>query len=157
MDSFVLLTFMDCQDKRIKKSPLRFSPTQTGQEVMTAPCGPCFSSGRGRVTKKPLERDLNPAWEVVMRSSGCRQHHVQAFQNDTGGYGQGRNILGRKTAHIKAWKCAPVGACRLDRAKRKGKDRGRTHLMRDFTERFRFLLKIECTIKDSKLESQDLI
>lgn len=47
----------------------------------------------------------------------------------------------------------------LDRAKRKGKDRSRTHIIRDFIERFRFLLQIGCIIEDSKLESarSDLI
>lgn len=60
---------MEHQDKGIKV-PLLFSHTQTRQEVMTASWSPCYSSGGGRVTKKPPETAPNPAWVMSGRPSG---------------------------------------------------------------------------------------
>ena len=65
----------------------------------------------------------------------------------------GKEHSGQKNSTCKGSEVCPCGSCTLDRAKRKGKERGRAHIMRDFTERSGFHLKIGCTIKDSKLES----
>lgn len=87
---------MDHQDKGIKV-PLLFSHTQTRQEVMTASCSPCYSSGRGRVTKKPPETAPNPAWVGSGRPSGTGTT-MQSLPEGHRGRESGKEYSGQKNS-----------------------------------------------------------